>query len=118
MVAMYPRARRPLAPITIGFFFAIATVITIAAGVSLLMPGSILDAMWRIKAEEHQQLLQIALPASMGFFVLAVVMAAASMGSFLRRRWAWRLAIVIFIVNGLGDGVRILSDAPMEVYSE
>lgn len=50
----------------------------------------------------------------MGFFVLALVMAAASTGSFLRRRWAWRLAIVIFIVNGLGDGVRTLSDAPME----
>lgn len=52
-----PRARRPLTPIFTGLFFATATAITIAASVSLVLPRSILDAMWRIKPEERQQLL-------------------------------------------------------------
>jgi hypothetical protein len=34
-----------------------------------------LDAMWRIQLEEHQQLLRAGLPASVGFVGLAAIMA-------------------------------------------
>ena len=109
-----PRARHPLTPILMGLFFAIATAITLATGFSLLWPGSALDAMWRIKPEEHQQLLRAGLLAAVGFVGLAAIMAITSVGAFLRRRWAWWLAIIIFIINGIGDGVRGMFGAPAE----
>ena len=77
------RVRRPATPIVVGFFFAIATGITAVTGISLLLPGSFLDAMWRIKPEEHQQLLSAGVPASVGFFGLSVIMAITSIGAFL-----------------------------------
>ena len=109
-----PRARHPVTPIVMGFFFAIATVIALVTGFSLLWPGSALDAMWRIKPEEHQQLLRAGLPAAVGFVGLAAIMAIASRGACLRRRWAWWLAMTIFIINGIGDAVRGMFGAPAE----
>ncbi len=43
-----------------------------------------------------------------GFLGLAVVMAAASVGCFLQRRWGWRLAVTIFAVNGLSDAGQLI----------
>ena len=100
-------ARRPATPVVAGVFFAIATGITAVTGISLLVPGSLLDAMWRIKPDEHQQLLSAGVPVSIGFFGLSAIMAMTSIGAFLRRRWAWWLAIVVFMLNGIGDALRI-----------
>jgi hypothetical protein len=109
-----PRVRRLATPIVAGVFFAMATVITAVAGISLLLPGSLLDAMWRIKPEEHEQLLSAGVPASLGFLGLSAIMAVTSIGSFLRRRWAWWLAMMIFVVNGLGDAIRGALGAAVE----
>jgi hypothetical protein len=73
-----------------------------------------LDAMWRIQLEEHQQLLRAGLPASVGFVGLAAIMAITSVGTFQRRRWAWWLAMIIFIINGIGDAVRGMFGARAE----
>ena len=43
-----------------------------------------------------------------GFLGLAMVMAAASVGSFRQRRWGWRVAVTIFAVNGLSDAVQMI----------
>jgi hypothetical protein len=108
------RIRQPMTPMVVGVFFAVATGITLVTATSLLLPGSILDTMWRIKPEEHEQLLRAAVPASMGFFALAVIMAIASVGVFRRRHWGWWLAIAIFVTNGIGDAIRITLGAPAE----
>jgi hypothetical protein len=83
-------------------------------GISLLFPGSVLDAMWRIKPAEHQQLLTAGAAAAFGFLALSAAMAATSVGAFLRRRWGWRFALIIFSINGLGDAARIVLGAPIE----
>jgi hypothetical protein len=42
------------------------------------------------------------------FVLLAVIMAFASAGNFLNRRWGWWLAVGIFSANGVGDVVQLL----------
>jgi hypothetical protein len=84
------------------------------AGASLLTPNGALDWIWRIKPDEHRQLLAMGPAVGAGFLVLALIMALASAGSFARRRWAWALALAIFTVNALGDAARIPSGALAE----
>jgi hypothetical protein len=108
------RVRQPATPLVAGVFFALATGITAVAGISLLLPGSALDGMWRIKPEEHEQLLSAGVLASLGFFGLSAIMASTSAGSFLLRRWAWWLAMIVFLVYDLGDDIRAALGAPVE----
>ena len=98
---------RAAAPALLGCFFVFAAAACTLAGLSLLMPGSPLDAIWRWKPDEHRQLLALGPLLGMAFLALAVVMTAASFGTFARRRWGLRLAMAIFAVNGLADAARL-----------
>lgn len=84
------------------------------AGTSLLSPGGALDGIWRIKPDEHRQLLALGPAVGAGFLGLALVMLLASYGAFRRRRWAWPLALAIFAANALGDAARIPFGAAVE----
>ena len=105
---------RPVTPIAGGLFFAIAAILTAAAGVSLLAPNGALDVMWRIKPRDHETLLGMGPLVGFGFCGLSVAMAAASIGCFAQHRWGWGLALTIFVVNGLADAARIPLGAPSE----
>lgn len=98
----------------LGAFFAFATTMCALAGVSLLTPGAALDWIWLLKPAEHQALAALGPWIGWGFLALAVAMAAASWGTFGRRRWGLWLAIVIFAVNAAGDAARIPSGAVWE----
>jgi hypothetical protein len=94
-------------PALLGWFFVFATAACTLAGLSLLMPGSPLDAIWRWKPDEHRQLLAFGPLLGMAFLALAVVMAAASFGTFARRRWGLKLAMAIFAANAIADAARL-----------
>jgi hypothetical protein len=106
-VSEAPSARAPVTPALTGGFFVLASVITLAAGASLLAPGRGLDWMWAAKPAGHAQLLAMEPWAGLGFLGFSAVAVATSAGCFQRRRWAWRLAIAVFLVNGLSDAARI-----------
>jgi hypothetical protein len=101
-------------PVLLGAFFAFATLMCAAAGVSLLTPGGWLDWIWLIKPQEHGLLMALGPWAGWGFLGLAVAMAAASWGTFRRRRRGLWLAMAIFAVNAAGDAARIFSGAVWE----
>jgi hypothetical protein len=84
------------------------------AGASLLTPGGPLDWIWRVKPDEHRQLLEMGPAAGASFLGLALIMALASRGALARRRWAWPLAIAIFAANAIGDAARIPFGAAAE----
>jgi hypothetical protein len=105
---------RAWTPVLLGAFFAFATSMCVAAGVSLLTPGGWLDWIWLIKPEEHGLLVALGPWAGWGFLGLAVAMAAASWGTFRRRRWGLWLAMAIFAANAAGDAARITSGAVLE----
>jgi hypothetical protein len=96
----------------LGAFFAAATAMLIAAGLTLLIPGPLADWFWTIKPEEHRRLAALA-PAS-GFFFLALApaMTAASYGAFRRRRSGLRLATALIALNAVGDLIAPLLGGP------
>ncbi|MGZ6004430.1 MAG: hypothetical protein ACXWK1_21225 [Caulobacteraceae bacterium] len=99
--------REPITPTAVGVFFAAACVITLVTAITLLAPGGPLDIVWRIKPREHGQLLALSPLAGMGFLLFSAVSAATSLGALGRRQWAWRLALAVFVLNGLSDAARI-----------
>ena len=70
--------------------------------------GSAVYARWLHRVRRPLLLLgALQMLVGVGFLALAAVMAAASFGTFARRRWGLKLAMVIFAVNALADGARI-----------
>lgn len=100
-----PNPARPLAPALVGAFFVFATAMALLAGVTLLTPGSPLDAVWNIKPRAHAQLLAMGPWVGWGFLLLACVSGLASYGSFCRRRWGWGLALALLGINGASDAI-------------
>ena len=98
-------------PQLIGLFFATAGAVTFLAGVSLWNAPSVLDFIWRIKPDEYALLLRIGRPAAIGFLALSAVLALASRGAFMRKRWGWWLTFAIFLVHGAADAARVVSSA-------
>jgi hypothetical protein len=96
-------------PVLLGLFFAFATLMCAFAAATLLDPGGPLDALWRIKPDEHRALLATGPLAGVGFGALAVIMALTSWGCFGRRRWGLQAAMVILAVNAAGDLIRAVS---------
>ncbi len=114
MAATDGKRGRAWTPLLLGGFFAFATLMCALAGVSLLLPGGALDWIWLIKPEEHNLLMALGPWMGGGFLALAVAMAAASFGTFRRRRWGRWLAMAIFAVNAAADAARISSGAALE----
>ena len=85
-------------------FFAFgvcACAITVAA---LLLPGSPLEAVWRINPEARIGFQEIGRPLSvLLMLVVGTACAAAALGLARQKPWGRRLAIGILVVNLTGD---------------
>jgi hypothetical protein len=104
-----------LAPILIGAFSLLAAAIAIAAGITLIWPGSAVDVIWSIRQDDtHQKMVALGWPAGLGLWLLGAVALATAVGSFGQRRWAWWLAIVTLSVNGLSDVARMAMGGVVE----
>jgi hypothetical protein len=106
--------RAPVTPWALGAFFIFATAMSLLAGVTLLFPGTQLDAVWRVKPAEYAELRALGPWVGGGFLAMAIVGAWGARGAFQQRRWGWRLAIVALAVNGLADAARIPFGAVLE----
>jgi hypothetical protein len=100
--------RQPRGILFIAIFFAVATCILLSVGTALLFPGSIMEAVWRLYPARRALLMPYRLWLGPGFLTLAIAMASASIGCFLKRRWGWWLSVAIFAINGLSDAAQIL----------
>ncbi len=87
----------------IAIFFALATAILLGVGTALVTSGSAFDEIWRLYPARRALLMPHRAWLGPGFLLLGIVMAMASIGCFRHRRWGWRLAVGIFLVNGLSD---------------
>lgn len=95
--------KRPPAVSVVAAFLLIATVIAVATGTTLLVPGTHLDMLWRLNTKAYADFSAFGRTAGVFLLTVGCATAAAGFGIVRGRRWAWRLAIGIFIVNGLGD---------------
>ena len=89
--------------IAIGIFLVAAAGIVVLAAITLLAPGTFLDAMWKMNPAAYRQMAPMGAKAGILFLILGAALLAAAIGWFRRRRWGWWLTVVIFAVQVLGD---------------
>ena len=94
---------RPRGFLAIGVFFIFGAVMAGYAAVTLLRPGTALDALWALNKEAHAELVPVGGIAGGLFVVLSGALAAAAVGWFRRRAWGWWLGVVIIAINAAGD---------------
>ncbi|MEO7723356.1 MAG: hypothetical protein ABIU29_01510 [Chthoniobacterales bacterium] len=90
-------------------FFAFGTCACTVTVAALLLPGSALDAVWRVNPGARIGFQQIGRPLSV--FVMLVVgsaCATAAAGLAWQKVWGRRLAIGILLVNLAGDTINAL----------
>ena len=91
-----------------GAFFVFGAAMTAYAAVTLLAPGTFLDALWALNKRGHAGLTQIGKGAALLFVVLSALLALAAVGWFRRRYWGWGLGVTIIAINALGDIVNLV----------
>jgi len=87
----------------LSFFFAFGACASGFSVVTLLLPGSPLDVLWRVNPDGHAALRKA---GALGVVLMAVVCAvcvATSRGLWLRLRWAHRLAVAMLALNLAAD---------------
>jgi hypothetical protein len=100
--------RRPLTIAFVAVALWVAAGIAIIIGAALLFPGTLLDKIWEYNRPAYAAFVTLGRALGVAFIALAILAGSTAKGLFLGRRWAWRLAIGIFAVNGLGDVVALI----------
>jgi hypothetical protein len=98
---------RPRGFIPIGAFFVFGATMAAYAAVTLLKPGTFLDALWGLNRRGHEGLAGFGRLAALPFCILSPMLALAAAGWFRRRRWGWVLGVTIIAINAAGDLVNL-----------
>ena len=94
---------RPRGFLPIGAFFVFGAVMAAYAAVTLLKPGTFLDALWALNKRGHAGLASLGRGAVLLFAVLSVLLGLAAVGWFRRKYWGWILGVTIITINATGD---------------
>jgi hypothetical protein len=94
--------------VPIGVFFVFGATMAAYAAVTLLIPGTFLDALWVLNKQGHDGLAALGRLAALPFIALSPMLVLAAVGWFRRRRWGWVLGITIIAINMAGDLSQII----------
>jgi hypothetical protein len=71
--------------------------------ITLFLPGTPLDGIWRINPEGHAALSAGGNAAAAGMAAFCAIMSVTAVGLFKQRRWAWWAAAFVLCANVIGD---------------
>jgi len=86
-----------------GIFLFFGAVMASFAATTLLWPGTPLDRLWTFNRTAYEQLGTLGKAAGILFLLLGATLTLAGIGWFRHRLWGLRLAIVILVMQVLGD---------------
>ncbi len=78
-------------------------MISFVSAVSLLLPGSFLEPMWRLNPRAHQAFGSIGPAAIVLLACVSLACGATASGLWCGKLWGYRLSLVLLAVNLLGD---------------
>jgi hypothetical protein len=87
----------------IGVFLFFGAVMASLAATTLLWRGTPVDRLWAFNPMAYKQLAPLGGMVGIFFLLLGATLTTAGIGWFRRRRWGWKLAVVIIATQVLGD---------------
>jgi hypothetical protein len=87
----------------LGVFFAFGAVMSLTAAISLLLPGSPLEPIWRLNPAARQGLGILGPWAILLMVVVSIACASAALGLWVRATWGRHLALGVLTVTLVGD---------------
>jgi hypothetical protein len=93
---------------TLAALLFLAALVALVTGLALAFPDPMWQPMWNLNHEAYVSFRRIGTASEVFLFSLAVISGATAVGLLLRRRWAWWVALLLFAVNGAGDGVSLM----------
>jgi len=91
----------------VGIFLLFGASMASLAGITLALPGTKLDHIWALNPAAHRQLAPLGRTVGILFLALAAVLLLAAVAWRRRRRWGWRLTVLIIAVQALGDAINL-----------
>lgn len=95
--------QRPAGFAAIGIFFYFGAIMATYAGLTLMLPGTVLDRAWKLNPTAHVQLLAVGRVMGFPFVILAFALLIAGIGWFRRKLWGWWLGTSLIAINMAGD---------------
>jgi|SRR5215207_3411563 len=94
---------RPAGVTALSIFFLFGAAAALLSFVSLLLPGSFLEPMWRLNPRAREGFTEMGAWAVVLMCVVCVSCASSAVGLWRGARWGYWLAVVLLACNLLGD---------------
>ena len=91
-----------------AFLFA-ATAVAGIVGVAPLFPKPLMDRLWKLNQPGTALFRAWGRISGVTLLFLGAGTGAAAAGLLRRRKWAWRFAVALFVIDGCGDIVAFLT---------
>ncbi len=101
--------RPPAGLVALSAFFALGAVIASVTAVALLSPGGSLESMWRLNPRAHVAFLSMGPWTVALMLVVGTACALSAFDLWIRARWGHRLALVLLVVNLVGDATNAVT---------
>ena len=101
---------RPKGITIIGVLLVIVSILAFILGISIIIPGTPLDVLWTLNSSFPLNFKSTFTGLIFGYFliILSIIALYTRWGFLKGRKWAWWIIVIIFVVNGVGDLVRII----------
>ena len=99
--------RRPIGITALGGFFVFGTLASGLAVLLLIFPGGPLEPVWHINPRGHEGFVRMGGWAFVLLVPVCLACAVTALGLFQGRRWGYRLAITLLLLNLTGDVVNV-----------
>ena|SRR5215213_3694600 len=99
---------RPRGITALSLFFAAGCLIAFTSAVSLLFPESFLEPMWRLNPRARTAFSSMGMWAPVLLITVSAACGIAAFGLWRGRRWGYRVATGLLVVNLIGDVANVV----------
>jgi hypothetical protein len=99
-------SRPKIVPIIAAFLFA-ATAIAAVVAVSIFFPGRLLDSLWQFNRPGEAAFRAVGKLSGIFLLLVGAATCCAAIGLLRGRKWAWRFAVGLFLVDICGNVVSL-----------
>ena len=103
--------QRPLGITALSLLFMIGAEMALLSAVSLTLPGTMLDAMWKLNSRAYGKLVAMGPPAIPLMSIVVLCCAASAVGLWRGKRWGRVLAISLLTINLIASSLNAIFGA-------